>query len=63
MLKNKICTVLCITGLFFIGCEKDTVSNVEPVNDISGRSSWKIIQQEILDNNCATFVCAYWWLT
>ena len=53
MLKNKICTVLCITGLFFIGCEKDTASNVEPVNDISGRSSWKIIQQEILDNNCA----------
>ena len=53
MLNNKIFTALCVTGGFFIGCEKDASSNVEPVSEITGRSSWKIIQQEILDNNCA----------
>ena len=53
MLNYKITTVLCVIGVFFIGCEKDTVSNVEPVNEITGRSSWIIIQQEILDKNCA----------
>ena len=53
MLNNKIFTALCVTGVFFIGCEKDASSNVEPVSEITGRSSWKIIQQEILDNNCA----------
>ena len=53
MLNYKITTVLCVIGVFFIGCEKDTVSNVEPVNEVTGRSSWKIIQQEILDKNCA----------
>jgi len=36
MLNNKIFTVLCVIGVFFIGCEKDTASNGEPVNDITG---------------------------
>ena len=29
MLNNKIFTALCVTGVFFIGCEKDASSNVE----------------------------------
>ena len=53
MLNNRIFLIVSILVLFFIGCEKDTASNVEPINEIPGRSSWKIIQQEILDNNCA----------
>ena len=53
MLNNRIFLIVSILALFFVGCEKDTASNIDPINEISGRSSWKIIQQEILDNNCA----------
>ena len=53
MFNNKISNITIILTLLFIGCEKDTTSNVEPINEITGRSSWKIIQQEILDKSCA----------
>tara|TARA_X000000368_G_C23046546_1_gene719402 strand:+ start:1272 stop:2648 length:1377 start_codon:yes stop_codon:yes gene_type:complete len=53
MLNNKILNIMCILTLFFIGCEKEATSNIEPENEISSRSSWKIIQQEILDKSCA----------
>ena len=53
MLNNRIFNIMCILTLFFIGCEKEATSNIEPENEISGRSSWKIIQQEILDKSCA----------
>ena len=53
MINIKNLNITIILTLLFIGCEKDTTSNVEPINDISGRSSWKIIQQEILDKSCA----------
>ena len=49
MINIKNLNITIILTLLFIGCEKDTTSNVEPINDISGRSSWKIIQEEILD--------------
>ena len=53
MLNNRIFIIVSILLLFFVGCEKDTVSNVEPINEITGRSSWKIIQEEIFDKSCA----------
>jgi hypothetical protein len=53
MLNNRIFIIVSILLLFFVGCEKDTASNVEPINEITGRSSWKIIQEEIFDKSCA----------
>ncbi|SVA21651.1 uncharacterized protein METZ01_LOCUS74505, partial [marine metagenome] len=45
---------LCLfVGLFFTGCEKDLpISAEEEAQEFTGRSTWKIIQQDILDQSC-----------
>jgi len=53
MIRHNFIYVCVIAGLFFTGCEKDSpVSIAEEIQEITGRSTWKIIQQDILDQSC-----------
>ena len=53
MIKNNFLYVCVIVGLFFTGCEKDSPASIEEeTQGFTGRSTWKIIQQDILDQSC-----------
>jgi len=55
MIKNNFLYVCVIVGLFFTGCEKDSPASIEEeTQEFTGRSTWKIIQQDILDQSCTS---------
>ena len=53
MCRYKVILLCLIMGVFFTGCEKDSPASIEEVTqDFTGRNTWKIIQQDILDQSC-----------
>ena len=53
MCRYKVILFCLIMGVFFTGCEKDSPASIEEVTqDFTGRNTWKIIQQDILDQSC-----------
>ena len=53
MVRNNLFFVCVIVGLFFTSCEKDLPPNIEEETpEFTGRSTWKIIQQDILNQSC-----------
>ena len=53
MCRYNVILFCLIMGVFFTGCEKDSPASIEEVTqDFTGRNTWKIIQQDILDQSC-----------
>ena len=53
MIRHNFLYFCLFVGLFFTGCEKDLpISAEEEAQEFTGRSTWKIIQQNILDQSC-----------
>ena len=52
MFRYNVLLFCLIIGVFFTGCEKDSPASIEEEKqEFTGRSTWKIIQQDILDQS------------
>ena len=53
MCRYNVILFCLIMGVFFTGCQKDSPASIEEITqDFTGRNTWKIIQQDILDQSC-----------
>ncbi len=53
MCRCNVILFCLIMGVFFTGCEKDSPASIEEeTQEFTSRNTWKIIQQDILDQSC-----------